>query len=160
MEYGLHCKRKRRLQVSRLPMKKISEILRFLKAPHTEKVQQIKVRYQELDDLSNVAIELGDATAYKSLQAELKETFFDYLTAVVVDSVYKLVPHVLIIWALSWKWQSITVPIVKWRVNILGAYLLFYLIFNVGQLVANPIKSRLSKFSLFRFSRSSVTNKI
>ena len=82
-------------------MTKVSDLLKFLKDPHTEKIQQLKERYQELDDLSNVAVEIGNATVYKSLQTEMKEVFFDYLTAIVVDSVYRLVPHVLIIWIIS-----------------------------------------------------------
>lgn len=122
-------------------MKKVSELLRFLKDPHAEKISQHKGRYEELQDLSNIAVEIGNAAAYKSLQIEMKEVFFDYLTAIVVDSIYKLVPHVLIIWLISLKWPSITVPIVNWQVNILGAYLLLYATFHIGQLLAKPIKS-------------------
>jgi len=141
-------------------MIKVSELLKLLNNLHTKKIQHFKERYQELDDLSNVAVEIGDAAAYKSLQVEMKEVFFDYLTVVVVDSVYKLVPHVLIIWMISLKWQSITIPILNWQVNILGAYLVSYLIYNYGQLLATPIKSRLSKLGFPGFIRSSVTNKI
>ena len=89
-------------------MNKVYELLKFLRDPHAEKVSQLKGRYEELDDLSNVAIEIGNATVYKSLQTEMKEVFFDYLTAIVVDSIYKLVPHVLIIWIISLKWPIIT----------------------------------------------------
>jgi len=124
-------------------MNKVSEIVRFLKDPHAERISKHKVRYEELQDLSNVAVEIGNASAYKSLQTEMKEVFFDYLTAIVVDSVYKLVPHVLIIWLISLKWSSITVPIVNWQVNILGAYLLLYVLFHIGQLLAKPIKTML-----------------
>lgn len=138
-------------------MKSFLEFLKFLRNPHRAKIEQFKERYQELDELSNVAVEIADAEAYKSLQREMKEVFFDYLTAIVVDSVYKLVPHVLIIWAISLKWKSITVPFVGWKVNILVAYLLLYLIFNVGQLLFNPIKARLSKLGI---SPLSVVNKI
>lgn len=142
-------------------MKKVSELVRFLKDPHAEKVSQLKGRYEELEDLSNVAVEIGNAAVYKSLQAEMREVFFDYLTAIVVDSIYKLVPHVLIIWLISLKWQSITVPIVNWQVNILGAYLLSYLLFHIGQLLAKPIKSKLlPKLGLLGFIRSSETNEI
>lgn len=142
-------------------MKKVSELVRFLKDPHAEKVSQLKGRYEELDDLSNVAVEIGNAAAYKSLQAEMKEVFFDYLTAIAVDSIYKLVPHVLIIWLISLKWQSITVPIANWKMNILGAYLLLYMLFYIGQLLAKPLKSKLSpKLSFLGFTRSSLTNKI
>ncbi len=122
-------------------MNKISELLRFLKDPHAERISKHKGRYEELQDLSNVAVEIGNAAAYKSLQTEMKEVFFDYLTAIVVDSIYKLVPHVLIIWLISLKWPSINVPIVNWQVSILGAYLLLYALFHIGQLLAKPIKS-------------------
>ncbi|TGE30935.1 hypothetical protein [Desulfosporosinus sp. Sb-LF] len=141
-------------------MGKFYELVKFIKNPHKGKIQQIKEKYLELDDLSNVALEIGNAAAYKSLQTELKEVFFDYLSAVVVDSVYKLVPHVLIIWVISLKWQVVTVPVVNWQFNILGAYLLLYLIFNVGQLLVNPIRSGLSKLGLTFLSRSSVINKL
>jgi hypothetical protein len=124
-------------------MKKVSELLRFLKDPHAERIGKHKRRYEELDDLSNVAIEIGNEAAYKSLQAEMKEVFFDYLTAIMVDSIYKLVPHVLIIWLISLKWPSITVPIVNWQVNIIGAYLVLYVLFHIGQLLAKPIGSKL-----------------
>jgi len=141
-------------------MKKVFELLRFLKDPHADKIGQLKGRYEELEDLSNVAVEIGNEVAYKSLQAEMREVFFDYLTAIVVDSIYKLVPHVLIIWLISLKWQSVTVPIVNLQVNILGAYLLSYVLFHIGQLLAKPIKSKvLSKLDLHGFARSSETNK-
>lgn len=137
-------------------MKKVSELVSFLKDPHAKKISQLKGRYEELDDLSNVAVEIGNAAAYKSLQAEMKEVFFDYLTAIAVDSIYKLVPHVLIIWLISLKWQSITVPIVNWKMNILGSYLLLYMLFYIGQLLAKPIKSKLlPKLSFLGFIVSS-----
>jgi hypothetical protein len=126
-------------------MTNLSQLMKFLKDPHRKKIQKIKSRYQELDELSNVALEIGDAAAYRSLQVEMKEVFFDYLTAVVVDSAYKLVPHVLIIWVISLKWPSITIPIVNWKVSILGVYLLAYLIFNISQMFANKLWNKLSK---------------
>lgn len=142
-------------------MKKVSDLVRFLKDPHAKKISQHKGRYEELEDLSNVAVEIGNAEAYKSLQVEMKEVFFDYLTAIVVDSIYKLVPHVLIIWLISLKWPSITVPIVNWQVSILGAYLLSYLLFHLGQLLARPIKSMLlPKLALHGSIKLSKTSKI
>lgn len=124
-------------------MKKVSELIRFLKDPHAEKIGKLKGRYEELEDLSKIAIEIGNEAAYKSLQTEMREVFFDYLTAIVVDSVYKLVPHVLIIWLISLKWPNITIPIINWQVNILGAYLLLYLLFHITQLIVKPIKRKL-----------------
>ncbi|SHH51401.1 hypothetical protein SAMN02745177_02719, partial [Desulforamulus hydrothermalis Lam5 = DSM 18033] len=66
-------------------------ILRFFKNPHRQKIEDLKKRYQELDELSSVAVIIGDGAAYHSLQSEMREVFFDYLTAVVVDSIYSLV---------------------------------------------------------------------
>lgn len=140
-------------------MKHDFELLKFLKDPHTEKVQLYKERYQELDSLSNVAIEIGDEAAYKSLQSEMREVFFDYLTALVVDSIYKLVPHVLIIWLISLKWASVTVPFTNWRISILGAYLLAYFLFYTGKLIVKPLKHQLDKLGLFSSIKAAV-NKI
>jgi hypothetical protein len=136
-----------------------TKLFKSLKDPHTAKIRQLKDRYQELDDLSTVAVEIENEAAYKSLQIEMKEVFFDYLSAIVVDSVYKLVPHVLIIWVISLKWQSITVPIVNWQINILGGYLLSYLIYSIGQLLANPIKSKLLKLGFPSSSKSALQTK-
>ncbi|AET65856.1 hypothetical protein Desor_0103 [Desulfosporosinus orientis DSM 765] len=140
-------------------MKKVSELVKFLKDPHAKKVQNYKERYQELDDLSHVAAEIGDAAAYKSLEAEMREVFFDYLTAVVVDSIYRLVPHVLIIWIISLKWPYITVPFVDWQVSILGVYLSAYLLFHAGKWLEKPIKSKLLKLGLVNFARASEVTK-
>lgn len=142
-------------------MIKVSKLLKFLRDPHAKRVQQHKGRYQELDELSNVALEIGDKMAYKSLQAEMREVFFDYLTAIVVDSIYKLVPHFLIICLISLKWKSITIPIVNWQVNILAAYLLSYILFHIGQLLAKQIKKKfLPKLGLLNFTRYLEPNKI
>lgn len=138
-------------------MKKTSQLIKFLKDPHSKKVQHYKGRYQELDALSNVAIEIGDAAAYKSLQAEMKEVFFDYLTSVAVDSIYKLVPHVLIIWLISLKWPYVTIPFVNWQLGILGLYLGTYFLFHIGKSLAKPIKSILCKVGLSGFRASGVT---
>lgn len=133
---------------------RVSDLLKFLKDPHTKKVQQYKDRYQELDDLSDVAVEIGDASAYKSLQAEMREVFFDYLTAIVVDSIYKLVPHVLIICLISLKWPTITIPFLGWQVSIFGAYLLGYILLYVGKSFGKPIKSRLNRLASLGFGVS------
>ncbi|SDI58990.1 hypothetical protein [Desulfosporosinus hippei] len=138
-------------------MKKGSKLIQYLKDPHTKKVQHFKERYQELDELSEVAVQIGDALAYKSLQTEMKEVFFDYLTAVVVDSIYKIAPHVLIIWIISLKWPYITIPIVNWQIDIFGAYLVGYLLFYGGKWLVKPIKSWLHKLGLIDFRASQVT---
>jgi len=138
-------------------MKMVSELVKYLKDPHAKKVQHYKERYQELDDLSNVAVDIGDASAYKSLQAEMKEVFFEYLTAVVVDSIYRLAPYVLIIWIISLKWPTITIPLVNWQVDIFGAFLVSYLLLHVGKWFIKPIKSIVYKLGLFGSGASEAT---
>ncbi|HZK53472.1 MAG TPA: hypothetical protein VFC84_04665 [Desulfosporosinus sp.] len=140
-------------------MNKVSELVKFLKDPHSEKVQQYKGRFQELDELSRVAVEVGDAVAYKSVEVEMKEVFFDYLTAIVVDSIYKLVPHVLIIWVISMKWPIITIPFTNWQVSMFGAYLLTYFLYQIGKIVKKPIKARINKFGILGFNRATEVTK-
>jgi hypothetical protein len=125
-------------------MGKFFKLVKSFKDSPSKKIQQLKERYQELDDLSEVAIEIGNSAIYKSLQTEMKEVFFDYLSITAAASIYKLVPHVFIIWLIGLKWQSLTVPLINKRISILGAYLLSYLIFHLGQILAKLIKSGLS----------------
>lgn len=138
------------LQKRRISMTKVFQSLKFLLDPHKENIQAAKSRYQKLDDLSNIAVDIGDVMAYKSLQIEMKEAFFDYLAAIAIDSIYKLIPHVLIIWLISLRWQSITIPVANWKANILGAYLLAYLIFYFAQLIAVRVKNSLANKRLIR----------
>lgn len=135
-------------------MKKVLEFMKSLRDPHAQRIQKHKGRYQELDELSNVALEIGDKIAYKSLQTEMREVFFEYLTAIVVDSIYKLVPHFLLIAIIGFKWKTITVPIVNWEVNILAAYILLYISFHIGQLIVKQIKKKfLPKLELLNSTR-------
>ena len=137
-------------------MNRCSELIKFLKNPYTEKIQLLKGRYQELDELSNIAVELCNVTAYKSLQSEMKEVFFDYLSVLAIDSFYNLIPHVLIIWVISIKWSSVTLPIINWRVNVFEAYMLAYVIFRLGRFFIKLIKLQLAKkLGLHSFTRSS-----
>ncbi len=141
-------------------MKKVSELVRFLKDPHSKKVQYYKERYQELDDLSQEAVEMGDVIAYRSIEVEMREVFFDYLTAVVVDSIYRLVPYVLIIWIISLKWPTITIPFANRQVDVFGAFLVSYLLYHVGKGLVKPIKSKLCKLGLFGLVRASKVSKL
>lgn len=124
-------------------MGKITEWIKHLRDPHAKKVKKLKEQYQELDELSNVAVEIGDVADYRSLQSEMREVFFDYLTAVVVDSIYHLVPYVLIIWLISLKWNSITIPFINRQVDIFAAYLCAYLVFHLGKMIIGLISTKL-----------------
>lgn len=124
-------------------METIAKLIRYLRDPHSKKVKQLKEQYRELDELSNVALEIGDGSAYRSLQSEMRDVFFDYLTAIVVDAIYNIVPHVLILWLLSLKFKIITLPIVNWEMNIFAAYLMAYLGFVLCRRTFNYIKTKL-----------------
>ena len=136
-------------------MKKISEVLKIFKDPHSTRIEKYKKQYQELDELSNVAVELGDATAYKSLQSEMREVYFDYLTAIVIDAIYRLVPHVIILCLISFFIPVINIPFVGWQVNIFGAYLLAYFTYHMGGWLIRPMKARFGskvKLNIFGFT--------
>ncbi|MEW6698106.1 MAG: hypothetical protein ACOY35_00770 [Bacillota bacterium] len=123
-------------------MQRIVGLFNYLRNPHGHKIEQHKKRYQELDELSNVAVQIGDAAAYRSLQAEMREVFFDYLTAVAVNTIYNLIPHVLIIWLISLVVPTITIPLVNWEIHIFAAYLLAYLTYFLSTWVLRFIKRK------------------
>lgn len=128
--------RKERLE----PM--IAKVLNFFKDPHGKRIRELKTQYEELDELANVAVQMGNAMAYKSLQTEMREVFFDYLTAIVVDALYRLVPHVLILWIISLYIPTITIPFVGWQVNIFAAYFLAYFTYYIGGWIIRAIKEK------------------
>lgn len=132
-----------------------TKIIKFFKDPHGTKIRQLKEQYQELDELSNVAVEIGDASAYQSLQSEMKDVFFDYLTAIVVDSIYRMVPQVIIVWLISLVIPVITIPILNWQVNIFAAYFTGYITYYIGSAAIRLAKSKLgTKLKLFYLTKS------
>lgn len=102
--------------------------IKWLLNPHKQKIESLKKKYKELDELSTAAIGLEDINAYHSLQNEMREVFFDYITAIFVDGLYTMLPHVLLIWLLSIKYRTITIPVVNYQVNIVIWYPLLYLL--------------------------------
>lgn len=121
-------------------MKLLSRIISLFRDPHGKKIKGLKSHYQELDELSDIAVKMGDITAYKSLQAEMREVFFDYLTATVVDSIYRLVPHMLLIWIVSIFIPTINIPLINWQVNIFALYFLAYFTYYIGGWVLNHVQ--------------------
>ncbi|SHN81785.1 hypothetical protein [Desulfitobacterium chlororespirans] len=114
----------------------ILRFLNFLKDPHSQKIQQHKQRYQELDQLLKVAADIQDAAAYKSVEAEMREVFFEYLTALGIDSLYKFSPHLVLACLISLKFKTITIPLFDWSINTVFAYLGMYFLFH---LVLKPL---------------------
>lgn len=84
------------------------KFVKWLKAPHRNKMEKLKSRYKDLNDLSQVAVEIGDEAAYRSLQSEVKEVFFDIFSLAIVEGLYSLLPHILLITVLSMRFNIIT----------------------------------------------------
>lgn len=127
-------------------MNTMLKILDFLRDPHSQKIQQHKERYQELDELSKVAVTINDQEAYKSLQAEMREVFFDYLTALGMDAIYKFFPHLVLACLISLKFKTITIPLFNWQVNTVFAYLCLYFLFHfLLKPVIGLIKTKMTK---------------
>ena len=83
------------------------KLLKWLKDPHRKKMEGLKSRYKDLNDLSQVAVEIGDEAAYRSLQLEMKEVFFEIFSFSIIDGLYWLLPHVLFITVLSLRFSMI-----------------------------------------------------
>lgn len=124
-------------------MQIFKRIFNYLKDPHGKRVQELKDHYRELDELSNIAVEIGDVNAYRSLQIEMRQVFFEYLTASVVDTIYRLAPYVIIICLISIKWKTVTVPLINWEIATFGAFLLGYLVSLLGRWMFSYIKSNI-----------------
>lgn len=84
------------------------KLVEWLKAPYKKKMEGLKSRYKDLNDLSQVAVEIGDEAAYHSLQSEMKEVFFEIFSLSIVEGIYWLLPHVLLMAALSIRFNVIT----------------------------------------------------
>lgn len=111
-------------------MNTMLKIVHFLRDPHSKKIQLHKERYQELDELAKVAVDINDPEAYKSLQAEMREVFFDYLTSLGMDAIYKFSPHLILACLISLKFRTIMIPLFNWQVNTVFAYLCLYFLFH------------------------------
>lgn len=84
------------------------KFIKWLKAPHRNRMEKLKNRYKDLNDLSQVAVEIGDEAAYRSLQSEIKEVFFEIFSLTIVEGLYSLLPHILLITVLSLRFNIIT----------------------------------------------------
>lgn len=89
-------------------MEVLLKFVKWLKAPHGKKMEKLKSRYKDLNDLSQVAVEIGDEAAYRSLQSEMKEVFFEIFSLSIIDGIYWLLPHVLFITVLSVRFSMIS----------------------------------------------------
>ncbi|SFH32230.1 hypothetical protein SAMN05660649_04741 [Desulfotomaculum arcticum] len=79
--------------------------------PNRAKQQELQDRIKELQELSNLALEIGNRQIYKNLQVESNELLMKYLTYAFFDGLRFLAPHLFILAIISTKISSIHLPV-------------------------------------------------
>lgn len=79
--------------------------------PNRAKQQELQERIKELQELSNLALEIDNRQIYKNLQVESNELFMKYLMYAFFDGLRFLVPHLFILAIISTKISSIHLPV-------------------------------------------------
>ena len=109
------------------------KLVKWLKDPHRKKMEGLKARYEDLHDLSQVAVEIGDEAAYRSLQLEMKEVFFEIFSFSIIEGLYWMLPHVLFITALNLRFSII---------SLFGREIGIYIWYPVGAIIVYLIRKR------------------
>lgn len=78
-------------------------------APQRVKIDKLRNRLKELQELSHLALLMGDEGAYGALQAEMREVFLEMLPLLFLEFIAWLLPHVLVITVLSYVWKTVTI---------------------------------------------------
>ena len=79
--------------------------------PNRARQQELRDRIKELQELSNLALEIENQQIYRNLQAESNELFMKYLTYSFFDGLRFLVPHLFILAIISTQISLIHLPV-------------------------------------------------
>ncbi len=101
--------------------------------PHKKKKERLLEELKHYNELSEMAVKLGDADAYQALQVRIKDTYWEMMSASFLDAFIYLLPHVLIISLLSIKFR--TIHILGLNIDVLLYYVLAIILFKVGKKV-------------------------
>ncbi|KLU60218.1 hypothetical protein CEB3_c36490 [Peptococcaceae bacterium CEB3] len=102
--------------------------------PHQKKQEKLLARLAEYRDLSSLALESESKLMYSLLQREMNEVFCEYLTLAFLDGIGFLIPHVLVLWLINFRFPYLVLPLqLPWIGNQLpviiwypAAAILFY----------------------------------
>ena len=102
--------------------------------PNRAKQQELQDRIKELQELSNLALEIGNRQIYKNLQVESNELLMKYLMYAFFDGLRFLVPHLFILAIISTKISAIHLPV---SLPALGDKLSIVIVYIVLAVLAN-----------------------
>ncbi|WP_066639452.1 hypothetical protein [Desulfolucanica intricata] len=92
----------------------------FKSNPHEIRVQELRVKLKKYQELAEDAYKLGDAEAYRAIETMIRETFMELMTASFCAGLYSLLPHIILIWLLSFLFGPIHVG--NYQIGILLWY--------------------------------------
>ncbi|WP_027365272.1 hypothetical protein [Desulfotruncus alcoholivorax] len=102
--------------------------------PNRAKQQELEDRIRELQELSNIALEIGNRQIYQSLQVESNELLMKYFVYAFFDGLRFLVPHLFLLALISTKISSIQLPV---SLPALGDKLSVVIVYIVLAVLAN-----------------------
>jgi len=108
--------------------------------PNKAKQEEIQSRLKELQELSQIAMEIENKQIYKNLQIEMNELFMKYLTYVFFDGLRFIVPHLFLLAIITSKVRFIYLPV---DLPLLGN--------EVGIVLLYPVMALLAHFAYKRF---------
>lgn len=118
-------------------------IFHILAKPHKAKKEKLMGEIKYYNELSEIAIHLGDSEAYHALQASIRGIYFDMLAASFLETFSLLLPHFIIMWLLSIRFSQIS--IFGLRLGVIIYYPLAVLMYFIGKRVFNKFNGNASK---------------
>jgi hypothetical protein len=103
---------------------------------------QLQNRIQELQELSKIALEIGNHQIYRNLQTESNELFMKYLTYVFFDGLRFLVPHLFILAIITSQIRFIYLPV---SLPVLGNEIAVVLAYPVLAILLHILYKRYKK---------------
>lgn len=113
--------------------------------PNRKKQEQLQNRIKELQELSQIALEIGNHQIYRNLQTESNELLMKYLTTVFFDGLRFLVPHLFILAIITSKIRFIYLPV---SIPLLGDEIAVALAYPVLALLLHILYKRYKKRSM------------
>ncbi|MBF7082536.1 hypothetical protein IT084_06025 [Desulfallas sp. Bu1-1] len=110
--------------------------------PNREKQEQLQNRIQELQELSKIALEIGNHQIYRNLQTESNELLMKYLTYVFFDGLRFLVPHLFILAIITSRIRFIYLPV---SIPVLGNEVAVVLVYPVLVMLLHILYKRYKK---------------
>lgn len=115
----------------------------IFKNPHKAKKERLLEELEHYNDLSRTAVEIGDYDAYKAIQMQIRDKYWELLSTSMCDALVFILPHVIIMWLLSLKFRYITVFGVN--IEVIIWYPSCVIVYYIVKTVVNKRRKKLIK---------------